>query len=123
MLLPELNSLAEQYSETGVHFLFVYIMEAHAADEWPIKELPQEINQHRSLEERIEAARNFLVTHPLHSSFTLTVDNMENDFVDLYCSWPFRYWVIQDGIIRLKSMPDGDKVFLDSLREWLEANA
>ena len=117
-LLPELNGIAAQFSDF-VEFLFVYILEAHAADEWPIKELPSEISQHRDLDDRIKAASTFFTQFPLHESFTLTVDNSENDFVDLYCSWPFRYWVIDNGIVQVKCMPDREAVSLRALSLWL----
>lgn len=118
MLLPDINKLAAKYSHS-VQFLFVYTMEAHAADEWPIKELEEEIPQHRTAEDRLKAASNFLLKHPLHSSFVLTIDNMENDFVNLYPSWPFRYWVIEEGVIKLKCMPNADQISLDALAHWL----
>lgn len=117
-LLSELNGIAAQFSGF-VDFLFVYILEAHAADEWQIKELPVEIPQHRNVDDRIKAASSFFAQYALHENFTLTVDNPENDFVDLYCSWPFRYWVIDNGIIQAKCMPKREAVSLDALRSWL----
>jgi hypothetical protein len=128
-LLPEINALAAAYGGGsggsggggGVRFLFVYILEAHAADEWPIQELPpgQEIYQHRGPGDRLRAARRFLSLHPLHAGIALSVDNAMDDFVHLYASWPFRCWVLQGGTVRLKSMPVGDSVSLDALRQWL----
>ena len=43
----------------AVDFLFVYVMEAHAADEWPLGLLRSSIPQHRSMDERCSAARKF----------------------------------------------------------------
>lgn len=40
-------------------FLFVYVMEAHASDEWPLGKLRSTTPQHRSMDERCSAARNF----------------------------------------------------------------
>lgn len=121
MLLPELNEIASKYCRL-VKFVFVYIMEAHAADEWPIKELEEEIPQHKTLNDRINAATIFFHRNPLHPDFILTVDNFSNDFVNLYCSWPFRYWVVQDGLIKVKCMPNGDSVSLSALYAWLQEN-
>ena len=120
MLLPRIRQLADQY-HSDVQFLFVYILEAHAADEWPIGELEPEIPQHRTVQDRLQAAASFLAKHPLPASVLLAVDNEANDFVDLYCSWPFRYWVVDQGRVALKCMPDGDQVDLVALERWLMA--
>lgn len=95
-------------------------MEAHAADEWPIKELDEEIFQHKTVEDRLVAARNFTNLYEMHPCFEIAVDNDENVFVEQYPSWPFRYWGFESGKIRVKSMAEGDLVTLDSLVEWLD---
>lgn len=41
----------------AVDFLFVYVMEAHAADEWPLGARRSTTAQHRSIDERRAAAR------------------------------------------------------------------
>ncbi len=98
--------------------MFIYILEAHAKDEWPIKELEPETPQHKSLDDRINAACNFFANYSVHEAFVLAADNSKNDFIDLYCSWPFRYWIMDGGRIALKCMPDGDKVSLEALENW-----
>lgn len=118
LLLPKLRDVAARHAGDA-DFLFVYIMEAHAADEWPIKELREEIPQHKCQEDRITAALNFVSEHPLPACFSVAIDNDLNDFVDLYCSWPFRCWVVEAGRVALKSMPDGEVVRLDALEDWL----
>lgn len=146
-LLPELNRIVHQYHRS-VSFLFVYILEAHAADEWPIKELEQEIPQHRSVQDRIKCANDFVngTTAPIesasprctscgdvdtqcvddsaleayfHPAIRVVCDNEDDAFVNVYTSWPFRYWVLHQGKLALKLMPHGDKVSLDSLRDLL----
>ena len=116
MLLPEINKIVPNYKDTA-RFLFVYILEAHASNE-----LTDEIPQHRNISDRLKVGTNFFMEHPVHPSFTLTVDNSDDGFVNLYCSWPFRYWMIQDGMIRLKCMPEGDSASLDALKDWLFRN-
>ena len=120
LLQPELTEVAEKF-KNFVIFVFVYILEAHAADEWPVKELPQEIPQHKSVDDRIESASRFFVDYPMHDCFTLAVDNEHNDFVNLYCSWPLRYWIINNEKVVEKCMPDGDKLSLAALIYWLES--
>lgn len=51
--------------------LFVYTLEAHATDEWPIKELATEVFQLRDLDDRIKAASSFLSQYSLNNSFTV----------------------------------------------------
>ena len=43
----------------AVDFIFVYMMEAHAADEWPLGVLRSTTPQHRNMGERCSAARRF----------------------------------------------------------------
>ena len=102
-----------------MNFLFVYILEAHAEDEWPIKELAVEIKQHTSVADRLVAARNFTTDYTLHPSMAVAADNEDNVFVDQYASWPFRYWGFEGGYVKVKNMPEGDAVSLDGLTEWL----
>lgn len=102
-----------------VNFLFVYILEAHAEDEWPIKELQVEIKQHKCVADRLEAARNFIGEYDLHHCMKIAVDNEDNAFVEQYASWPFRYWGFQQGRIVVKAMPDGDAVVMEPLMKWL----
>jgi hypothetical protein len=70
-----------------VDFVFVYILEAHAADEWPIKELAEEIPQHRSVQDRIDCAHRFLAEYSMHSGIRVAIDNEDDAFVNQYSSW------------------------------------
>jgi hypothetical protein len=84
-LLSEINKLVNDFRHKA-NFLFVYILEAHAADEWQIKELPVEIPQHKSVNERLIAANNFISEYALHpdEDMQVVVDNEDNVFVDQY---------------------------------------
>lgn len=123
-MLPEINRLIKTYSPRGVQFVLVYILEAHAKDEWPIRELPREMEptQHKTIEDRIACARLLKSAVALDSSVQILVDNESDLFVHRYCSWPFRYWVLSEGVVRDKMMPEGDKFSLSSLKQWLEIN-
>jgi len=103
--------------------LFVYILEAHAGDEWPIKELDVEIMQHKCVEDRLEAARYFISEYAFDPCIEMAVDNEDNVFVDQYASWPFRFWGFEGGRVGVKAMPEGDQVFLEPLVEWLSGLA
>ena len=105
--MPEINDLANHH-ESKVKFAIVYIMEAHASDEWPIGDLDPgvAINQHRSIEERIEAAKMFQKKYSLSPNIDFLVDTMDNSFNSMFESWPTRAWIISpDGRVCFKSMP------------------
>jgi len=72
-------------------FVCVYIMEAHAKDQWPLGKLST-FDQHKTMDDRIRAAKHF------QSEFNyrpeIYVDTMSNEFNNLYCTWPERGFVI-----------------------------
>jgi len=97
----------------------VYIEEAHAADEWPICEAPRELTQHKSLDERLKAARLLLSDYEFDSRITFFADDMQNSFNCAYASWPFRFWVLMQGTVQLKAMPNNAQYDLNELDLWL----
>jgi hypothetical protein len=118
--LPALNEMIETY-KAAVTFVFVYIEEAHAIDEWPMPSINNFIPQHKTLEDRYAAAGILTTSFEVHKDCTLFLDNINNDYNRLLPSWPFRYYVVKNGVFQLKTMPvDGDKVKLDELQFWLE---
>jgi hypothetical protein len=121
-LLHEINELVERFSWcSNIHFTVIYILEAHATDEWPLYALPMEYEttQHRSMEERIMRANLLPELFSLHPNIKIFVDNEHDIFTDVLCSWPFRYWIIRNDIIVNKMMPEGYEITIDSLTEWL----
>lgn len=122
-----------------VSFLFVYILEAHAIDEWPVLSVNDAIQQHKSVEDRLNAACTFLndisgslpvatvcsstLQQPPSPSFDIVLDNEWNEFNSLLSSWPTRYWILNaDRRVLLKCMPESGEFFsLNGLEEWLAA--
>lgn len=86
---------------TKIKWKFIYILEAHTVENWPAG-LELEIKQPQNFNERLENI-NYL---NLHENFEIYCDNMNNDFNKLYPSWPYRYWIIVDGIIKVKQIPE-----------------
>ena len=84
--MSEINDIVHSYS-SKVNFVFVYILEAHAADEWPIKELATEIPQHKCVEDRIACAKRFLSEYSMHKDIRIVIDNEDDAFVHQYPSW------------------------------------
>jgi len=72
-------------------FVFVYLFEAHATDEWPLGDAVV-VNQHQTLEDRIAAAK--LLQDKYHAECDIYVDSMDNSFNDIYAAWPERFYII-----------------------------
>ena len=115
-----MNQYAENYA-TSVQFIFVYILEAHANDEWRVDSINTEVSQHKNLNDRADAAKIFIEKFPLHQSISLVLDNEQNEFNTVYSSWPFRYWILNsDNTLRAKMMlKNVDNADLDALHEFL----
>ena len=99
---------------------FVYIAEAHAMDEWPIRSArfnhgrgPVLIErQPRKAKERCDLARRFAreFLFPSHDScphIQLLVDNPESGdlFEKEYAPWPLRLYLIEDGLMKWIAEP------------------
>ena len=110
--VPVWKDLARRYERMGFRFVIVYIMEAHAQDEWPISSCRHHpegkrviVNQHKSIEERMEAAKEFRRVFGLEG-FRFLVDDMDNTFNNQFAAWPFRYFVMDKREVKLIGMPD-----------------
>jgi hypothetical protein len=103
-----------------MRLLVVYIAEAHARDQWPMGKTISCVDQPKTLEERLENARqckkNFNFDVPM------LVDNMNNDFHLTYGSWPFRFYVIYEGKLALKAEPHENTFVYDmkQLDAWID---
>jgi len=90
-----LNSLYNKYKST-VNFVSIYIQEAHADDEWPIRtEKKLKIQQHQNIEDRQAAGR--LLTEEYGWNIPLLHDSMNNPFQCNYYGWPMRLVLIKNG--------------------------
>jgi len=85
-----------------VTFIGVYLSEAHASDEWPINNKLQ-IAQHKTLQDRVEAATKFYKENGF--ALPLYLDTMENSFHTLFGAWPERYFIIDKGKLALMGQP------------------
>lgn len=109
-------------------WVLVYTLEAHAVDEWPISSSradpsgnPVHIQQHRSLQERLSAARSF--SDVFEVPFPVVIDSMDNSFEALFCTWPFRFYVLQHGHVAFQAQPKECTYILASLAKALEGIA
>ena len=100
----------------------VYILEAHARDEWPVGSTAFSYPQSQTLEQRAQAAQDLRTR--LGLEVPIVLDGPDSEFERLYAPWPFRFYILRDGqVIRRADPIDGgyDLVelweFLDSIPE------
>jgi len=113
-----LNKLVSAY-HTHATFVFVYIEEAHATNEWPMPGINDSVCQHTTLQERLAAARKLTNAFEFDPHIHFVLDDMNNSYNITYASWPFRYYIIDGGNVVRKEMPVGDTVSLKELEAWL----
>jgi len=79
------------------NIIVIYISEAHAADEWNLSK-KFSINQHKTVEDRINVAKKYVKENDCFKSvnFTLYVDSIEHEksFEKTYCGWPERGFIV-----------------------------
>jgi len=85
------------------YFLSVYVVEAHAIDEWPVGD-PLKITQPLTTAERVGVARAFISEYSFQ--LPMLVDTIDNTYSDTFAAWPIRFFVIQNGKIIFKAQPD-----------------
>lgn len=117
--MASLNQMATRFAKAAT-FVFVYIAEAHACDEWPINQLEVEIHRHQTIADRRAAAERFVRDFPLHQAFEVALDTMEDAFNQEFASWPFRFWIVLDGRVALKPNPQDASYDVNELGRWLE---
>ncbi|GBB84243.1 hypothetical protein RclHR1_10870004 [Rhizophagus clarus] len=112
-----LNDIYSLYKKK-IDFYMIQIREAHASDVWPIGNIV-EVKEHRTLEERLAAARKMIEGTKLE--IPVLADTMDNNFLKLYSPWPFRFFVIKDGILKLVGMPKEARYDTTDLINCLDA--
>jgi hypothetical protein len=130
-----MNALQARLSPLGVHFLCVYIEEAHADDEWPIRTAPSlRITQPTSLHARATSARRLVApvseqessmpeakrdnTCGFGLAWPVALDNMRNQFNGLYAAWPVRAFVVDKNgglrhILQPRPLDSGEAYYYD----------
>ena len=76
-----------------VNIIIIYIDEAHGYDVWPIGGSAGVYNlSHKCIGDRLECAINFKTRYDY--TIPIYLDNMNNDFKNIYSVWPFRAFLI-----------------------------
>lgn len=125
-LVPTLHHMFEQYNKS-VDFLCIYILEAHAKDEWPISSSrynptgkPVSYFQPTTNEERISIAQDFVSAYNFR--LPVVIDCIENEFERQYSSWPIRFFIFQNKKIKYIAQPKNCTYYPQAISEWLEKN-
>ena len=122
-----LSKLYNLYCEY-INFRFIYILEAHAQDEWPIcstrwspTQMPIKYNQTHTIEERLAVTKDFI--RDFDFQMPVVIDKPEENLFDqLYASWPLRIFVIdKDHRLTYKAQPSETMLELKELIEHLES--
>lgn len=100
-------------------FYTIYIEEAHAIDEWFLPEAPSKacIKVHKTIEDRIQAAKNFIKY--TNCQFELVCDTMKAEANRRYDAWPERLYIILNGIVVYKGGYGPFDYKLGEVQEWL----
>lgn len=119
--MARLEEIREKFSP-ALEFSYVYIKEAHAADEWQMKANETHdvvFNQPTTFAERMDLAKTFVETMDVGSR-TL-VDDIANTANACYAGWPERIYVIdRGGEIAYKGGMGPFYFDTDELEEFLE---
>lgn len=113
-----MHAMLDDFADVAT-FAAVYIVEAHAVDEWPVGDKLQ-IKQPNTDVERCSIARAFAKQYELR--MPMLVDNIDNHFNESFAAWPIRFFVIRNGILSYIAQPDLHNTYdsiLPELREFL----
>jgi len=113
--VPQQLALYDKFKDCA-HFITIYIKEAHTKDEWPLGS-KFSYKDPKTLEERIAIAKTFQSQFGYY--IPMVVDCIENDFNNHFAAWPERYYIIHQGKLQFKAMPDGATYLWDELEDWL----
>jgi len=118
--MDQVHKLRSDYWGRAI-VMVVYIREAHAKDEWPYGPTISYCDQPKALKERCLLAQRYV--DECNSQITMLVDTMENLFDNQFAAWPFRFYIIENGILRMRAEPDKNFMYnITHIRKYLQEN-
>jgi len=117
-----LENWQRKYS-AKIKIIAIYISEAHAEDEWPLSNT-WKIYQHKTIEDRIEAAKNLHDEKQFKTleNIPIFVDSMDTKrFEAIYAAWPERGYVFLNGKVAeiCNGTPNGTIEWRYVISDWL----
>ena len=98
--------------------MVIYIDEAHAVDVWPIGESAGTINKkHLTLDDRKKCAKQFV--DRLDYQIPIYLDNMDNEFTNLFKVWPFRALIFNNNKLVYSSQPHHSEYNIMEIYDFL----
>ncbi|KAL4227534.1 Thyroxine 5-deiodinase [Mactra antiquata] len=111
----DFNKIVAEF-QNEADFIIIYIEEAHAIDGWSFKN-DYNIYQHKTMEERINAAEMLQDKQP---RCPIVVDTMSNATNYWYGGLPERLYIIMDGVIVYQGGKGPRDYRLDEVVDWLK---
>jgi hypothetical protein len=100
MATPIIADYRRRYGDVA-NFVYIYISEAHAQDEWPLGNVESH-PQPKTIEDRLILAQSFRDVYMTKAGqvedIPVFVDGIENSF-DEYAVWPERFYIIENNIL------------------------
>lgn len=111
-----------------IKFIFVYVDEAHAIDEWPVvssrcsnNNTPVIVKQTHDLLSRIEAAKDFSKNYNFLPDMFVAPPEGAINFCIIYKPWPFKILGLNGLTIGFASEPENAEIRLDHLVNWMNS--
>jgi hypothetical protein len=110
-----------------VDFLTVYILEAHANDEWPIGSSVCNLSQTTTFQQRVNACQQLINQYNYQIPIVLdgTPDiypheKNQNAFEKHYAGWPIRFYILQCDRVMYIAQPIDASFYLNVITEHLD---
>jgi len=113
--VDEVHELYEKFKDK-VHFLTVYIREAHPQDLWPLGQHVS-VLAHKTVEDRIGICSDFVKKNSW--KLPTVVDSMQDVFMKEYWCHPERFFAFVDGKMGFKAQPSDAYYPVSDLLNWL----
>lgn len=112
-----------------VRWIFVYIAEAHAVNEWPVRSprcthnnAPVIVEQSYNIEDRIKLALDFANQYNFLPKMYVSIPDLLINFELIYKPWPFRILGFDGSDITLATEPKDCEIRLEDVTAWIESN-
>jgi len=101
-----------------IDLLTVYILEAHAADTWPLG-MKICYKQTHTIEQRAKVACDFVSDNQYE--FEVMLDEPPaNAFNELFAAWPLRFWVIENKKVTFICEPYGEYILVSDFERYFK---
>lgn len=114
--LSAFQRVVSQYADIA-DSLLVYIEEAHPSDGWVSTDAPYQIPKHRSLDDRVRAAKLMNLETP---AVVVVVDTMENTSNAAYGAYFERLYILKDEKVVFQGGRGPEGYRISELKNWLE---